>query len=148
MRRLLILFSFFACYSCKPELPKGILPAEKMEAIYWDLMRADEMSNYYRAIDTTYVKLKKQEALYEAIFRIHQISKDEFNKSKAYYELHPELLKIVLDSIHARGEKMLQEQDTIQKETPPAAPDTNLKTITIDSSKQKPRKGLLIRKAN
>lgn len=93
--------SLLACSGNEP-LPKNILPGEKMEAVLWDVLQADEMINNYLQTDSLYKSLSKRSALYDTIFAIHKVSKEDFKKSILYYESHPKLLKPLLDSLQKR----------------------------------------------
>ncbi len=44
-------------------------------------------------------KLKENQLLFEAIFKIHHITRKEFNTSLAFYESRPDLNKRVFDSL-------------------------------------------------
>lgn len=164
MKHLAYLLLIVYMVACKPSVPEGVLPTDKMQALYWDLMRADEMVNYYALLDTAYVRTKHQDSLYTAIFGIHQVSRETFLKSKSYYETHPEKLKPILDSIHSRGEKIvnaidLPEQGGSISETGDDITDKGgdtLPTPQIDTTPKKiiqpdttrRRKGLILQKAN
>jgi hypothetical protein len=139
---LILLFLFF---SCKSDLPKGIIGKEKMQSIYWDMLRADEMVNYYASADTSYKRQVHQDSLYTAIFSIHNISRNEFLQSKAYYEANPELLKPILDSIFNKGERLQSIPDNTPEKASPSV-DTNLinKDLTIDTTNKK--KGLILKR--
>jgi len=50
-------------------------------------------------IDST----QKNLALYNKIFQLHNISKDEYYTSYDYYKNHPNEMKILLDSVAAFG---------------------------------------------
>ena len=152
MKQLAVIFFLVLFGSCKSSVPEGILPPGKMQAVYWDLMRADEMVNYYAILDTAYGRTRHQDSFYAAILGIHQISHETFLKSKYYYETHPEKLKPVLDSIHSRGEKLvngidLPERPDTMKILPRQRTDTPpVKTLQPDTTKR--RKGLILEKAN
>ena len=99
---LLMAFSFFSCRP-KEKIPEDVLPPEKMEVVLWDMVRADQfVTDFVSSRDTT-IKIDSQSIrLYQQIFRVHKISKDEFAKSFNFYKSHPSFLKPVLDSIMAR----------------------------------------------
>lgn len=99
---LLILFLSFLVAGCKNKnrVPAGILPTSKMQAVLWDIMRADQFLTDYRvnkdtALDTEAESIK----LYRQIFSIHDISREEFQKSFSFYQSHPVLLKEIMDSM-------------------------------------------------
>ncbi len=105
-RFLFFLFvPFFVCFSCSTkDVPNNVVPPQKMQAILWDLIRADELTGYRATLDTSIIKEKESIQLYAQILRIHNTSEEEFKRSFAYYEKNPEQLKTVLDSLRLRSE--------------------------------------------
>lgn len=82
------------------KLPGDIMPPEKMQAVLWDMMRADQfISDYVVSRDTTRNRDKESIRLYSQIFLLHHITREEFNKSFAYYRTHPTRLQPVMDSM-------------------------------------------------
>jgi hypothetical protein len=101
MRFLLLLIFpllLFACRKRNP-VPKGLLSTEKMEAVMWDMMRADEMVHVYSERDTAYKILPHAGRLYEQVYKIHGINKETFQKSLKFYQRRPDLFQVVLDSL-------------------------------------------------
>ena len=91
-----------AC-SGKKKLPPGIMSRDKMESVVWDLMQADQfLSDFVFNKDTSRNKLDEHLKLYQQVFEIHQISKEEFSRSFDYYRSRPVLMKEVLDSLSTR----------------------------------------------
>ena len=121
------LFSFFLLlifFSCKAnKIPDDILPPEKMQEVLWDMIRADEFLVSYVIKDTSVNRKTESVKLYQKVFEVHDISKSAFEKSFKYYQLHPENLQPIMDSLNARksdreiGETPLIEPD-IQKPAP------------------------------
>lgn len=108
MRRLLLLMVFsgllLACGS-KNKLPAGVLPAEKMEDVMWDVLRTDQfLTDFVFIKDSSLNKDAVSIGYYQRIFREHAITREEFQKSFEYYQKHPSLLKAVMDSIATRPE--------------------------------------------
>ena len=104
MRKLIFILGFvMVLFSCKQDKDSGILSTEKMEAILWDMMRADEMVNYQFSIDTSLNRNKKASELYNQIFSIHKISKQEFDRNFKYYQSRPDLLKTIFDSLSSKS---------------------------------------------
>ena len=98
---LIIIFSFIVT-GCKNKnsIPKEIIPQKKMQDVLWDLMRADHFLNdYILNRDTSLDKADERLKVYNKVFTIHQISREEFNKSFTYYKSHPFLFKVMMDSI-------------------------------------------------
>jgi hypothetical protein len=83
----------------KPPIPKNVLPPEKMQSVLWDLLRADELANYYIPSDSSFKTLDKHDSLYQDIFSIHKISKEDFKRSMKYYQSRPDLLQTIMDSL-------------------------------------------------
>src|SRR5215211_7034850 len=96
---ILALVLFFSCTQ-KNAVPKDILQPDKMEKIVLGMMEADELIARKTA-DSSVNDSFSRTVLYNAVFTQHKTSKKEFQKSFTYYESHPQLLKIVLDSIHS-----------------------------------------------
>lgn len=102
---------FIAClvssliYACadKDKLPKGVLPKQQMREVMWDMIRAGEFLNgFVFNKDSSLNKIAESEKWYEKIYQLHKISKAEFEKSYAYYNGRPALMKEILDSLAKR----------------------------------------------
>lgn len=106
MRAAFILISLFVLLitSCrsKDTKPGNVLPKEKMQAVLWDIMRADQfLSDYVFSRDTAADKKKESEKMYARILSIHKISWEDFQHSFDWYSHRPGMLKPILDSIAA-----------------------------------------------
>ena len=126
MRYFLIAGLFFLFQSClnKDKIPANVLSKKKMQSVLWDLLRADEYVVDYATKDSTLNKKEKSIELYEQVFRIHHITKNEFQKSLDFYQGRPDLLKIILDSISNRQRLIMEKQynsrpDTGKKQVKP-----------------------------
>ena len=115
MRKIsLILFLPVVLLACsgKNTVPKGILSKEKMQTVLWDLLRADDFNtNYVLSKDSTLDKKSESTMLYEQVFSIHQCSREEFSNSLSFYQSHPSLFKIILDSLYAKQSRVVAEQN-------------------------------------
>jgi len=61
--------------------------------------------------------------LYEEVFRLHKVSRDEFRKSFQFYQDRPDLIRVMFDSLLAKGNRVRIENYTHPSSTPaPAAP--------------------------
>lgn len=103
---ILLLFVVTACSQGK--VPKGVLSPPEMEAVLWDVLLADQTAEFYVQKDSAVSALQRHTDLYQQLFRIHKISKEDFQKSLRFYESHPQLLKPVLDSLQKRSERAIQ----------------------------------------
>jgi hypothetical protein len=62
----------------------------------------------------------KDLALYQQVFQLHQVTRDEFRKSFQFYLDHPEITKPLIDSVLARGNRLRMESYS----TPPSHTDS------------------------
>jgi hypothetical protein len=122
MRYFIIACFLFLFQSClnKDKIPSNVLPPKKMQLILWDMLRADEYISNNVAKDSTLNTKDKSIELYEEVFRIHNITKNEFQKSLDYYQSRPDLLRVILDSISSQGRNIMEKQysskpDSIKK---------------------------------
>ena len=111
----LILFSvLIGVTACKKgdKVPRGVLPPAKMEKILLDMMRADEfLSGYVFSRDSLLNKKQESIRAYEKIFRIHQVNKGEFEKSFSFYQRHPAMIKIMMDSLSNHLTRIAEEEN-------------------------------------
>lgn len=99
---LLIFSLMIIAVGCRnaDKIPNDLLPEKKMQAVLWDIMRADQfLSDYVLNKDTSLNKITERLKYYQQIFTIHKISKEKFQKSFSFYSTRPELLKAIMDSI-------------------------------------------------
>jgi hypothetical protein len=127
---VLLVTVVFACNK-KDRVPEGLLQKEKMEAVLWDMIQADEFLKDFRLNkDTTLNDTLESIQMYERVFRMHKTTREVFDTSFRFYRRHPALMKEILDSLHANSQ---------QAGLPPiyVAPDSMLKRI--DTSRALPR---------
>jgi hypothetical protein len=90
--------------SDKHGVPRGILPKDKMEQVMWDMAQADQYAALYLAKDSARIDQKAETMrLYAEVFRLHQVTPEQFRNSYHYYLDHPELNQLLFDSVTARG---------------------------------------------
>jgi len=93
-----------AACSDKTKVPGGILPKEKMSQVIWDLAQADQYAALYIAKDSAKSDRKAETMkLYEAVFRLHHVTREQFSKSYRWYLDHPALNQVLFDSVIAHG---------------------------------------------
>lgn len=91
---------FTAGCKSKNAVPNNVLPQKKMQAILWDMMRADQfLADYVLNKDSSLNKTTESLKYYQQIFAIHKTSKEEFQHSFSFYKSRPVLLKAIMDSI-------------------------------------------------
>jgi hypothetical protein len=127
VKQMILICSVIFLFSCgnKKDIPVEVLKPVKMQAVLWDILRADVFTYDFITKDSA----KKPEAenikLQQQVFLVHKTTREAFYKSYEFYKAHPSLLQPILDSIinKATSEKYLKTQTAIPK--PPA--DTGLK---------------------
>jgi len=106
--KILVFFGITLLTSCsKSRVPKGVFVPEKMQAVYWDYIRADIYSNEMVRNDTNRNAIKENIKLQKEIFTLHKITKEEFYKSYDYYLNHPALMQEMLDTMTVRQQKKI-----------------------------------------
>lgn len=134
MKLFLFCLVIILATGCKPGLPADVMPPEKMKMVQWDLMQADEMVEFYSAIDSIYPVADKRKELYAHVLQLHKISQQQLDKSLDYYTAHPHLLKKVLDSMQIMGERLQnQAGDTAPTKILPVTDSTLSKKLNRDS---------------
>ena len=100
--RILIL-SFIFIISCTKSInvPSEIIKPREMQNIFWDMIRGDILAQEIIKKDSTKNLKTESFAITEKIFSIHKINRAKFEKSIAFYEKHPGLVKIIFDSLKA-----------------------------------------------
>ena len=89
-------------FSCK----NNHLSINTMKVIVWDMACADELFAQKMMKDSSVLQKKENIKLYEQVFLIHKISKNQFYDNYKYYQLHPDQFKILMDSVQAYGSRL------------------------------------------
>lgn len=128
---LLMIMGLLQACGDKNKMPPDILPQPKMQAVMWDLIRgADFLNNYVFFKGQPVDQVAESEKWNKKIFEMHKISKEQFDKSYAYYQQHPMLMKAVMDSIT----KIKVEQPVQPPVTDSVAKsDTSARKLKIDT---------------
>jgi hypothetical protein len=106
MKKILAGFLILLFSCSKSRLPAGILKPEKMQAVFWDFIRADVYANEYirrdssKNVDLENIKLQQQ------VFKLHKVTKEEFYRSYDYYLKHPALMGGMMDTMLVRRQKI------------------------------------------
>ncbi|HVM88209.1 MAG TPA: DUF4296 domain-containing protein [Puia sp.] len=93
----------------KDSLPKGIISKNEMQKILWDMIQADQFSKQFLSKDSTKNINLETMKLYDEVFQVYHISKDDFKKSYQFYISRPDIFKVVLDSISAQASRRMKE---------------------------------------
>ena len=111
MKYLVICLLFFspAC-SKKDKIPADVLGKEKMENVLWDMIQADRFAAQFLLKDSAKRNIKEETLmLYEKVFQVHHISRDQFAKSYKYYLSRPDITKVIFDSLATRAQREKEE---------------------------------------
>ncbi len=114
-----------AVSSCsdKNSVPAGVLPHEKMEAVMWDVIQSEQYSASYLAKDSAHINLKLENLrLYDEVFRLHQVSREEFRRSYQYYMSRADIAQVLFDSLLAKGNRLRTESYSRSYRPVPIAP--------------------------
>jgi len=102
---LLILMTM-GILSCKGKYSQmKVLPFDTMKVVILDLMNAEQWNNFIIMKDTALRKTNNNLKLYQQVFLIHNINRDQFYNSYQYYEEHPDRMKTLLDSLGTFAER-------------------------------------------
>jgi len=102
---LLAAVLFFSCSEKKRD--KDILPENKMREVMWDMIRADQYVSDFLVRGPGHNKKDESIKLYEEIFHIHKITREQFKKSLDYYSSQPDLFRPLIDSLAKRKNDVL-----------------------------------------
>ncbi len=127
MRILFVLLTVLLLACTNSTVPSDIIPAQKMENILWQLMQSDEYVNIQVAKDSLKKSNTEKMKIYQQVFDLNGTSMSEFKKSYQYYMAHPDITKIMFDSIAA---KATRQRADLYKPKPAAI---NLKPDTLRS---------------
>jgi len=108
---LVIVLSVAAGIGCgdKKSVPSGILKREEMQVVLFDMIQAEQYATYF-AKDSTRLNLKLENLrLYDQVFQLHHVSREEFTRSYKYYMTRPDLTQTLLDSVIAMGIRIREE---------------------------------------
>lgn len=96
--------------SDKDSVPKDVLSHDKMEAVMWDVIQAEQYSANFLVKDTPRLDLKMENLrMYDEIFRLHQTSREQFRKSYQYYMGRADLAQVLFDSLVNKGNRLRSE---------------------------------------
>lgn len=123
MMRIFIFFAMLALiHSCgnKNKVPADVLKPDKMQAVLWDVIKADIFTAEFIKKDSSKNAAAENLKLQQQIFAIHKISKSDFYRSYDYYKSNTELFKKVIDSIVLNAERNRYEKPVTIKPFTPA----------------------------
>jgi hypothetical protein len=116
---MIALIGLSACSNERGKL--AIIPEKEMQKILWDIIQADQFNSQFLKKDSANLNVKAETMkLYDAIFQVHHVSREQFKKSYQYYISHPDITKPMLDSLAAQANLMRTEM--YKRPTRPSTP--------------------------
>ncbi|MBS1918439.1 MAG: DUF4296 domain-containing protein [Bacteroidetes bacterium] len=112
MTRIFFFFFFLSLIGCvdKDSVPSDIIQRDSMKIILWDVIEAEQYSKEYLLKDSLKINVGRETMkLYQEVFAIHHITKDQFNRSYEFYLSRPDLAKPLFDSLSAYANKQRNE---------------------------------------
>lgn len=108
---LFVLLYVISCGKKKKEfvVPDGIIKKEEMVKVLADIHITEATINLRNVSSTNAASLNA--SLYKSVFVKHKISKEEFEKSYAFYSSNTELLNAVYDNVITELTKMQAEEE-------------------------------------
>jgi Domain of unknown function (DUF4296) len=103
----ILLFGLAVLCSCgnNDDLPAGVLKPQKMQAVMWDVIRADVFTADFIKKDSSKNAAAENLKLQQQVFAIHKITSKEFYSSYDYYLSHTAEFKILIDSMVIQAER-------------------------------------------
>jgi hypothetical protein len=95
---LIVILLLCACAK-KNRFPPGILDPEKMQAVYWDVLRANAFSSDFLKTDSSRTQALANAELQKKVFSLHGVGRVDFYNSLNYYKSNPALMTTILDSM-------------------------------------------------
>ncbi|RYD74363.1 MAG: DUF4296 domain-containing protein [Sphingobacteriales bacterium] len=134
MRRIFFVVMLGLAGCSESKFPKGVLEPEKMQAVYWDYIKADVFANEFVRRDTSKNIELENAKLQLQVFRLHKTTKEQFYKSYEYYLKNKDLMKAMLDTMvvrqRAHNDSLLNKKKILDSlKTKPVLFDTTAKAL-------------------
>jgi hypothetical protein len=105
MSILLLCLGLLCSCGNKDKLPAGVLKPQKMQAVLWDIIKADVFTTEFIKKDSSKNAAIENSKLQQQIFAIHKITKADFYNSYDYYKENTVEFKKIVDSMVAQAER-------------------------------------------
>ncbi len=104
---MMILLTVCVVLSCKDNnrVPKNIIQPDEMGKVLFALNMAEEFVNAYVAKDSFRNKEQELQKEYQKVFLLYKVTKEDFEKSYEFYKIRPDIFKVMLDTLDARGQR-------------------------------------------
>ena len=107
MKNFIFFMLGFILFSCsgKNKVPAEIIQQKEMQNILWDVIRAQAFSGEMARKDSTINEVAETKILTQKVFEIHNITSSAFDQSYAWYTSHPEMMRIIFDSMNIQNQR-------------------------------------------
>ena len=102
-QKILIILSVFFFASCSNKREAELIKKEKMIELITEISLADAYSETYILKDSSLNKDSVLQQELSTVYKINQVTPDQFASSYKYYSSNPILFKEIVDSAHARA---------------------------------------------
>lgn len=110
---------------------RDVLPKDQMEKLLWEMTQGSEfLSGYVFSNHPALNQAALNNQMLDRILKINKISKKQLDKSLEYYREHPKQLKVILDTLTARQQR-IQDTDTAYFNKPDNTEPKDLPKIPI-----------------
>ena len=99
IRIILILLFISSVISCKESIPSTVIKPKKMQQVLWDVVKAEALAQQVVRSDSSKIEAQESKKLISQVFAIHNITKEQFDKSYNYYVQRPDIMRGIFDSI-------------------------------------------------
>ena len=104
---LIVVSLFISCIG-KNKVPSEIIQPDKMQKILWDVIRAQALSTEFARKDSTVNEIAETKFLTQKVFEIYKITSTTFNQSYFWYTNHPDMMRMVFDSLNSQNQRESQ----------------------------------------
>lgn len=86
--------------SCNAGVPSGILKPKEMEEVLFDMAIVDSYAENIHSLNSTDKKTEWLSLQADKVLAIRKIEKNTFLNSYQFYKGRPDLLKVIIDTLH------------------------------------------------
>ncbi|TAF54359.1 MAG: DUF4296 domain-containing protein [Sphingobacteriia bacterium] len=121
---LVCILFFFACSHDRAKSNEKVLPVNTMKQVVWDMLRADEYYLRKTQFDSLHRLDQENFRYYEQVFRAHGVNRKQFYESWKWYQSHPTVFQLLIDSVDALGMRQRNEANR-RFGAPPTTPGSS-----------------------
>jgi hypothetical protein len=112
MKRLSFIIAYTILVSCqgKNKVPADLIQPPEMQKILWDVIRAQALAIETARKDSLVNEVAETKVLTQKVLVIHHTTSTVFNKSYNWYTNHPDIMKIIFDSLSTQSQHESQSE--------------------------------------